>query len=474
MSSISLTEQMGAMALIDELRYSQAEVQKHLDLPRHRLLVAERIREYYRSRGIEVEDALVEEGVRNFFANRLTYAAQPIGAWAKGLARIYIARARWLMPVAMLLVCFTGAAFMARPAVNFLSELWLRSTQDQLDQARAQVDARGVQLDRLQKRLSSLESQALIAHLEAAIRLLEPVREILEKARLAQPISLPTKASSARRTEDAALAASLAKELQQQVLELKALEPRLDAVAQLLAADTKLKARVTGASFAALGTTYPALAAAATKARAMVNQADIQGLPAVQAALERLDGLLAQAIAISPYLAQLQDARDNLYKMRLSKADSEKFQPLLARVDQATKDMDAAGAERWLQEIERLRAVAAMPLTLEVVSRVGEKSMVERNYDPTGGKSWYLLTEAIDVSGNVVEVPITSIESGERRYTAIFGVRVSHATYQAAKQDKLQDGHVDDRLMGRKAANSLTFTFVKGPVKSKPDYILEW
>ena len=38
MSGVSLSEQMGAMALIDELRHSQTEIQKHLDLPKHCLL----------------------------------------------------------------------------------------------------------------------------------------------------------------------------------------------------------------------------------------------------------------------------------------------------------------------------------------------------------------------------------------------------------------------------------------------------
>nr|WP_256349458.1 DUF6384 family protein [Pseudomonas gingeri] len=194
----------------------------------------------------------------------------------------------------------------------------------------------------------------------------------------------------------------------------------------------------------------------------------------MKALTAQLDALNAQTSAIRPWLAKLQDAQEQVRKMGLSKADAEQFQPLLAKVDQAVKGMDATAAEQGWQAVEQLRAIAATPLTLEVVSRTGEKSMVERNFDPTGGKSWYLLTEALDASGNVVPLPITSVETGERRYASIFGVRVNQATYQAVKNDKLADGLVDDRLMGKKAANSLSFVFVKGPVKSKPDYILEW
>nr|WP_256262495.1 DUF6384 family protein [Pseudomonas gingeri] len=179
-------------------------------------------------------------------------------------------------------------------------------------------------------------------------------------------------------------------------------------------------------------------------------------------------------IATRPLLKQLLDVRDSVRGMGLSGADNEQFQPLFAKAEQAIKVLDATAAEQALKDAGQLREVAATPLTLDVVSRAGEQSLVERNYDPNGSKSWYLLTEATDANGNVVAVPITSVESGERRYAAVFGVRVNQATYQAIRKDKEQDGHVDDRLVGRKAANSLSFKFLKGPVKGKPDYILEW
>ncbi len=67
------------MAFVDELRYSKAEIQKHLDLPLQRQQIAERIR-----------DAVVDEGVRNFFVNRLTYQQPSIGPLSRRLAQAYI------------------------------------------------------------------------------------------------------------------------------------------------------------------------------------------------------------------------------------------------------------------------------------------------------------------------------------------------------------------------------------------------
>ena len=411
---VSLTEQMGAMALIDEMRFSQAELQKQLDLPKHRLRVAEQIREFYRAKGIEVEDALVEEGVRNFFANRLTYQAPAtFGSMTRLLARAYITRGRWLLPTVGVLGVGLWVLLVAPSVSEFSAQASLSAAQGRVDEARALVANHAGQREQLEKRVSTLKADVLVANLPAARQVFEQTGPVLESARAAERITLPLHVTEQSYKEDSKLAASAVKSLKKDSADMKALATQLDA-------------------------------------------------------------LSAQTDTIRPWLTKLQDAQEQVRKMGLSNADAGQFQPLFAKVDQAVRVMDATAAEQGLKEVEQLRAIAATPLTLEVVSRTGEKSMVERNFDPTGGKSWYLLAEALDASGNVVPLPITSVETGERRYASMFGVRVNQATYQAAKNDKQADGLVDDRLMGKKAANSLSFAFVKGPVKTKPDYILEW
>ncbi|BBP71499.1 hypothetical protein PHLH6_35030 [Pseudomonas sp. Seg1] len=71
MSSTALSDQLTAMAFIDKLRHEQKQIQDHLDLPRRRADIAERIRAYYIGNAIEFDDNLIEKGVRQFFAHRL-------------------------------------------------------------------------------------------------------------------------------------------------------------------------------------------------------------------------------------------------------------------------------------------------------------------------------------------------------------------------------------------------------------------
>ncbi|MFJ2483903.1 DUF6384 family protein [Pseudomonas sp. NPDC087598] len=84
MPSIPLSEQLAVMALINELRHQRRAVDEHLDLPRRRAEIAERIRAYYLSQNQPVDDDLIEQGVRQLFARRLildTPPTHPVGSW---------------------------------------------------------------------------------------------------------------------------------------------------------------------------------------------------------------------------------------------------------------------------------------------------------------------------------------------------------------------------------------------------------
>jgi hypothetical protein len=69
----ALSEQLGAMAFIDELRHKQMVVDEHLDLPRRREEVAARIREFYAAQNIVVDDDLIDQGVKAWFSQRLQF-----------------------------------------------------------------------------------------------------------------------------------------------------------------------------------------------------------------------------------------------------------------------------------------------------------------------------------------------------------------------------------------------------------------
>lgn len=475
MSGVSLSEQMGAMALIDELRHSQTEIQKHLDLPKHRKAVAERIREFYKAQGVEVEDALVEQGVRNYFATRLTYDAPTLRWWERRLTRLYIDRRQWLKGTLIWAPIILWSLYAWSQVITSHVEQ-RRYTQADLISMRSQLDSRSQQLYTQRERLGRLHEQATSDRVPAADRMLEKARELLEKAQKLTLISLPEKAvpEDQRSFADSNKVFAARNSLKDVTNAMDALQVQLDDVLRVLLGNQKLNALVGRTSYSPISKAVPEVLTEAAKARSALDQADTVGVATALAAVDRLERLIDQNSLSPTYLAALESARGAVGKMGLNPADAAQFEPLFTSVDRAINAQDASAATRSLKDIDQLLTFAKTPLKLNVVSRAGEKSMIERNYDPTGGKSWYLLTEATDAAGNVVQVPITSRETGEKRYAKVFGVRVSEATYQEVKKDKLADGHVDNRSMGSKDANALGLKFVKGRTTGNPDYILEW
>ena len=61
----------------------------------------------------------------------------------------------------------------------------------------------------------------------------------------------------------------------------------------------------------------------------------------------------------------------------------------------------------------------------------------------------------------------------ERELANQFGVRVSQAIFERIRADKMEGGHVDDKLLGRKPANALTVQYTRA-YSEQPDLILEW
>ncbi|PMY40342.1 hypothetical protein C1Y35_11000 [Pseudomonas sp. GW456-L14] len=458
------------MALIDELRHSQAEVQKHLDLPRHRQLVAERIREFYRSRGIEVEDTLVEEGVRSFFAARFTYQPPRIHLLSRLLAELYISRGKWRRPATIAFILSGVVAFGFSFSSSFLGGMKTGFIQSKVDRAQELAQSQAVQLEQLQKRLSVLEADVFAANVPAAERMFEQARERLNQARVLRT-TIPLKVTAESRKNDQVLVERANQNLQRGAADLQAVEAGLNDVSQLLAADSKLRELLSTTTFTSLSNTYPVLVTVAANARAALDHADTQGVPAARTAVDKLG---ARITLISPYLTRLLDAQNGVREIGLSKEDSAQFQPLFAKVNEAVLGLNTEAAERGLQEIERLSSFAAKRLSFHVISQTGKDALIERNNGPAASKAWYFLSRAVDEAGNEVPVPFVDGKNGERVYASVFGVRVDQATYERNKSELSLVGLMRDYVLGTKAANSLTYQLADGLFKSKPEFLLEW
>jgi hypothetical protein len=109
-----LDDVMLAMDVVDTLRHNQRLVERELSTEQRDQALLERLREIYTAQGIEVTDAVLEEGVKALEEERFRYTPTAAGlqTW---LATVYVRRERWSKPllagVALIIILASGYHF---------------------------------------------------------------------------------------------------------------------------------------------------------------------------------------------------------------------------------------------------------------------------------------------------------------------------------------------------------------------------
>ena len=114
----SLEEMMVAMDAIDEIRHQERVVRQELDEPARRATLKEKLKAIYAERGIQVDDATLEAGIKALEEERFEYKPKLHG-WRRMLAQWYVRRDRWLKPLGWTLLAGTVAW-----GVYFASVVW--------------------------------------------------------------------------------------------------------------------------------------------------------------------------------------------------------------------------------------------------------------------------------------------------------------------------------------------------------------
>ena len=143
------------------------------------------------------------------------------------------------------------------------------------------------------------------------------------------------------------------------------------------------------------------------------------------------------------------------YELVLGKAESEAgknaAESIYARAETSRRTDDAEGMQQALGALDALESKLDQKYTLQIVSRPGERTGVWRIPDiNTSARNYYIIVEAIDDSGDVQQVAITSEETGKIETVSRWGVRVDQSTFQTIAADKQDDGIIQNNVFGRK------------------------
>jgi len=158
--------------------------------------------------------------------------------------------------------------------------------------------------------------------------------------------------------------------------------------------------------------------------------------------------------------AELSEAYDDALAVAESETGEARARALLQTGQNALEDEDRDAARAAIVGLTSLRREIAAEYRVRVVNDPDDLSGFWREHDDIpGGQSFYLVVEAVDPLGNVIEVTVMDEETGETQSVNRWGQRVSRTVFEGVAADKRDDAIIQDAVIGDKAVGALEPTY---------------
>lgn len=463
----TITDQVGAMSIVDKLRFESHRVQDYMNTAEQKARLIEKIAAGYRKEGADVSPAVIEEGVDQWYQNRLLFKESKLPWYLAA----YISRDRWLKAAVFSIVILISAVVAGVAFSSVHHKL-------QLEQ-RAQDIENALRIPQYPPALFATDEKDAIAKwLKLNLGSEEPQYPFVAETLLA--IQQQT-------NEIHSLYNEIQKEANNRRLDIaNSVTPSLDLLNSLTDEYTTLGRK--RSQLQAELTTFIHLV---KEFNHLKNDAAVAAFAPLQAAASGTDTMLlkpgltlAEAEkTITSLKAQIDTAHQVAdLKTEVAALTERSLQQLALDADKTTVNTIAARIGIAIQnltlpaqsDVDQLRIIEKLSRTeLRFIINPdnSRKNGVERQYSGSGGKAWYVIVQPLDEAQAPVKLKIKSAETGKERLTDVFGVRVSKERYDQLKQDKQDDGVINERLVGTKPIGKLDFELEPG---FSSEYILEW
>jgi hypothetical protein len=449
----TLHDQIGVMGIIDKLRHEKVKLSELLSISEQREAIQKRIEAYYQAQGVEVDTATIEEGIRVWFADRLT---APLNEPTR-LEAIYMNRSHWLSKNKYGLKVSLGLIVVGL-CLNYGFE----------DYQHRQYQKLVGKYQLLVKEYDDV-SLELHAHREDVASISNPALDALMRAHTSQhnaALALSESLKNDVQAIDNLIAvknfdsnyASIMTDFSGKMIAYNQEKYNLDKAHKKIAETQRISMQF--ARFEeqnkALYAQYPALNQASLSLKQLLESPESTH-EKIKTSFASLQEKIAFASVVNQKLAKAEAIRAHLLSFKLSQYETQKVEGLYAeiRTSLVTLDKNTDGGFKYF---ESLGDIIGVDLQLLVNPDGKGKTGVERTYDTSGGKSWYIIAGAVKPSGEVVDVLVKNRETGVLEKVSKFGVKVSHAKYQAVGRDKKDDGVVRDNVLANKPAGSIEFS----------------
>lgn len=469
MNNTSLVDQLGVMRIVDKLRFDENKLSEYMNTTEQKNKLIEKIESGYRAEGVKVEQDVVKKGVEIWYRDRLRHIESPT-PWYVDL---YISREKWLKKsiatAAALLLLVAGIHVI----LSFKKDIELERSSNEIDAAVMVVSTYSPDP------LSSGDREIINKWLNA--------NGLGEKEKKYPFISESFRQAAEKGKQIQSLIDGIEVEIEKGKLEISASEiPNLGNLSSKLEDLQDTIKVVTGIQQSLIAFIH------SINEFNHVRSDGILGSHASLRAYEsEIESLLAKpGVRVEEINKSLSHLRSKVELAKNGVAIREEAQRLLNRsLEQLISDKDKALATTLAgriinsvneltnpgdSDIDHLRLVERLSRTeLKLVINPNDthRNGVEREFDGSGGKSWYVIVQPLDETGAAVELKIHSVETGKEKYTNVFGLRTTRERYEDLKRDKLDNGIIENRTAGIKPIGKLDFDLSPG---FDYEHILEW
>jgi hypothetical protein len=170
--------------------------------------------------------------------------------------------------------------------------------------------------------------------------------------------------------------------------------------------------------------------------------------------------------------ARLESQYEQLVKLAKGPLASEQAEALMAEGRSALRQEDEKGVEFALEQMAALERDIDREYELRIANRPGERSGVWRIPDANpGARNYYIVVEAIDRHGGLVDVPVVNEEDGKTYRVSQWGLRVDESFFRRVADDKTDDGIIQNNRFGVKRRGYLTPEYL---MPTTGDAITRW
>ena len=449
----TLSDQMGVMGIIDKMRHEKVKLSELLSISEQREAIQKRIEDYYQAQGIDVDTATIEEGIRVWFADRLT---TPLREPTR-LEAIYMKRSHWFSKIRYGLtvsLCLVVVGLGINYALN------------DFRQYQSQKLVGAYQL--LAKEFDEV-TQALYAHREDSPSISNPALDGLRSAHTSQRNGVIALAESIKNDVQAidnliamenfdSNYASRMNDFSGKMVTYKLEKYSLDEAHKKIADTQSISMQFAQLEEQkkAIYAQYPAMNQASLSLKQLLESSGSTH-EQIKTSFVSLQEKLTLVSEVNQKLGKAESIRAHLLSFKLTHDETQKVESLYAEIRSSLNSLDKK-TDAGFEYFESLGEIVGLDLQLLVNPDGKGKTGVERTFDGSGGKSWYIIAGAVKPSGDVVDVFVKNRETGVLEKMSEFGVKVSHAKYQAVGRDKKDDGVVRDNVLATKPAGSIVFS----------------